>query len=49
MRELHASRMFIVTEDDAAAIRAAFDQAGEASAAVTLKHSSTRLAPTPEP
>jgi hypothetical protein len=30
----HARRMFIVSETDAAAIRAAFDQGGEFSAAV---------------
>ena len=29
--------MFVVTEEDAAAIRAAFDQAGELSAAVELR------------
>ncbi len=30
-------RMFIVTEEDAAAIRAAFDQGGELSAVVELR------------
>ena len=31
------SQMFIVTEEDAAAIRAAFDQGGELSAVVELR------------
>jgi hypothetical protein len=33
----HASDMFVVTEADAAAIRAAFDRGGEFSAAVELR------------
>ncbi len=33
----HMPRMFIVTEEDAAAIRAAFDQDGELSAVVELR------------
>jgi hypothetical protein len=33
----HALEMFAVTEEDTAAIRAAFDQAGELSAAVELR------------
>jgi len=36
-RAPHISRMFIVTEEDAAAIRAAFDQDGELSAAIELR------------
>lgn len=37
VREFHASWMFIVTEADAAAIRAIFDQAGELSAAIEVR------------
>jgi hypothetical protein len=33
----HAPRMFVVTEADAAAIRAAFDRGGELSAAIELR------------
>ena len=33
----HIIRMFMVTEEDAAAIRAAFDQDGELSAAIELR------------
>ena len=33
----HACRMFVLTEADAAAIRAAFDQEGELSAAIELR------------
>jgi hypothetical protein len=33
----HISQMFMVTEEDAAAIRAAFDQDGELSAVVELR------------
>jgi len=33
----HAPAMFVVTEEDAAAIRAAFDQDGEFAAAVELR------------
>jgi hypothetical protein len=33
----HACSMFAVSEEDAAAIRAAFDEAGEVSAAVELR------------
>ena len=36
-RASHMSEMFIVTEEDAAAIRAAFDQGGELSAVVELR------------
>ncbi len=36
-RVFHASAMFIVTEADAAAIRAAFDEDGELSAVVELR------------
>lgn len=32
----HPARMFVVTEADAAAIRTAFDQEGELSAAIAL-------------
>jgi hypothetical protein len=37
VRVPHAPGMFVVTEEDAAAIRAAFDQRGELSAAVELR------------
>ena len=33
----HALRMFVITEADAAAIRAVFDQQGELSAAIELR------------
>ena len=36
-RASHMPRMFVVTEEDAAAIRAAFDQDGELSAAIELR------------
>lgn len=36
-RAPHMPQMFIVTEEDAAAIRAAFDQGGELSAVVELR------------
>ena len=36
-RRLHARPMFMVSEADAAAIRAAFDKGGELSAAVELR------------
>ena len=36
-RHPHASRMFVVTEADAAAIRAVFNQEGELSAAIELR------------
>jgi len=37
-RVLHALAMFIVTEADAAAIRAAFHEEGELSAIIELRH-----------
>lgn len=36
-RAPHMPQMFIVTEEDAAAIRAAFDQGGELSAVIELR------------
>jgi hypothetical protein len=36
-RPAHASRMFVVTEEDAAAIRTAYEQGGELSAAIELR------------
>jgi hypothetical protein len=41
---LHAHRMFVVSESDAAAIRTAFEQDGELSAAIELRRRSPGIA-----